>query len=162
MRAKALSRLIFIVAAISWLALLFTDLSVVFSTKISVQPDIPIWMPGILYNIYVLALFYYYKLKIDRDETLNFVDLLWRVFATGLIATVVSLLWRLLDYMLGATKLPSLPVYQEFGYLLNLTLFVGFFLASFTAWKRLILYQKSKWLMRLWSFFHYAFLATIV
>ena len=162
MRAKAISRLIFIVAAISWLVLLFADLSVVFSTKINVDPDIPVWMPGIIYNIYLLALFYYYKLKIDRDESLNFVDLLWRVFATGLIATVVSLLWRLLDYLLGATKLPSLPIYQEFGYLLNLTLFVGFFIASFTAWKRLILYQKSKWLMRLWTFFEYALIASLI
>jgi sigma-B regulation protein RsbU (phosphoserine phosphatase) len=162
MRAKALIRFLFLVAAISWVALVFTDLSVVFSIKNNINPDIPIWLPGIIFNIYLLTLYYYYKLKLDRDEQLNFVDLLWRVFATGLIATVVSLILRLFEYLLGATKLTSHVIYQDLNYLVNLTLIAGFLIASFTVWKRLILYQKSKWLLRLWAFFEYGLLISLL
>jgi sigma-B regulation protein RsbU (phosphoserine phosphatase) len=162
MRAKALSRLLFVVAIITWVALLFTDISVVFSTKRNLPAEIPTWLPGVILNLYLIALYYYYKLKIDRDDHLNFVDLLWRVFATGLVATVFSLLLRLIEYLLGATALTGNIVFIEIIYLINLGLMASFVLAAFTAWKRLILYQKSKWLLRLWAFFEYTLLISLL
>src|SRR6478609_9931714 len=162
MRAKALSRLLFAVGVITWVALLFTDISVVFSTKRNLPAEVPTWLPGVILNLYLIALYYYYKLKIDRDDQLNFLDLLWRVFATGLVATVISLVLRLIEYLLGATTLTSNIVYIEVTYLINLGLMISFLLAAFTAWKRLILYQKSKWLLRLWAFFEYALLISLL
>jgi serine phosphatase RsbU (regulator of sigma subunit) len=93
---------------------------------------------------------------------MNFVDLLWRVFATGLVATVISLVLRLVESLLGATKLTSHIVFIDFLYLVNLGLMVGFLIMAFTAWKRLILYQKSKWLLRFWTFFEYGLLISLV
>src|SRR5688572_18354860 len=162
MRTKAISRLLFAMGVITWVALLFTDISVVFSTKRNLPAEIPTWLPGVILNLYLLALYYYYKLKIDRDDQLNFVDLLWRVFATGLIATVLSLFLRLVESMLSGTALTSHVLYVEVVYLINLGLMTGFLLAAFTAWKRLILYQKSKWLLRLWAFFEYALLISLL
>lgn len=162
MRTKALTRLLFIVTGISWVALLFTDLSVVFSVKTNIQPDMPFWLPGLLFNIFLIGLYYYYKLKIDRDEILNFVDLLWRVFATGLIATVVSLVLRLIEFLPGTSKLAGHFLYLEITYLITMPLMAGFLLMCFTAWKRLILYQKSKWLLRLWQVFEYGLLASLI
>lgn len=165
MRAKALSRLLFVIGVITWIALLFTDLSVVFSAKNGLPQEIPTWLPGIILNLYLLTLYYYYKFKIDRDEQLNFVDLLWRVFAAGLIATVISLLLRLVENLFGAAtpdgNFFSLA-YKEVIYLINLALLSSFLLASFASWKRLILYQKSKWLLRGWSFFEYALLIALL
>src|SRR5687768_11993277 len=137
MRTKALSRLLFAVGVITWVALLFTDISVVFSTQRNLPPEIPTWLPGVILNLYIIALYYYYKLKIDRDDQLNFVDLLWRVFATGLIATVISLVLRLIEFMMEATALPSNILYIEATYIINLGLMISFLLAAFTAWKRL-------------------------
>jgi serine phosphatase RsbU (regulator of sigma subunit) len=163
MRAKALSRLLFVIGVITWIALLFTDLSVVFSAKNGLPQEIPTWLPGIILNLYLITLYYYYKFKIDRDEQLNFVDLLWRVFATGLIATVLSLLLRLVEgLLLKSTSLTNNVVYLEVIYLINLGLMSSFLLASFAAWKRLILYQKSKWLLRGWAFFEYALLIALL
>jgi sigma-B regulation protein RsbU (phosphoserine phosphatase) len=162
MRTKALARLLFALGIITWVALLFTDISVVFSVKNNLNPEIPVWMPGVILNLYLVTLYYYFKLKIDRDEHLNFVDLLWRVFATGLIATVLSLLLRLVEYLLGATTLTGHVIYMEVMYLINLGLITSFLLAAFSAWKRLILYQKSKWLLRLWNLFEYALLGSLV
>lgn len=162
MKTKALARLLFAVGIITWVALLFTDISVVFSVKNNLPPEIPTWLPGAILNLYLFTLYYYYKLKIDRDDQLNFVDLLWRVFATGLVATVLSLLLRLVEYMLGATALTGHIIYVEVIYLINLGLMTSFLLAAFTAWKRLILYQKSKWLLRLWAFFEYVLLISLL
>lgn len=147
---------------ITWLALVFTDLSIVFSSVNNIKPDVPIWLPSIILNLFILSLFYYYKLKIERDEVLSFVDLLWRVFATGLIATVTSLALRLVEFLLNDTKLTTHIVFKDLIYLINLGLMVSFLLMAFSAWKRLILYQKSKWLLRLWAFFEFGLLVTLL
>jgi phosphoserine phosphatase RsbU/P len=166
MRAKALSRLLFAVGVITWVALLFTDISVVFTSKRNLPAEIPTWLPGVILNLYILALYYYYKLKIDRDDQLNFVDLLWRVFATGLVATVISLILRLPDLLPIFSQRDGADMFttvkNEIFYLINLGLMISFLLAAFTAWKRLILYQKSKWLLRLWAIFEYALLISLL
>jgi phosphoserine phosphatase RsbU/P len=162
-RTKAIIRLLFTLGLVTWLALVFTDISIVFSsTSTNVKQELPLWIPGILLNLFILSVFFYYRLKVERDDILNFVDLLWRVFATGLVATVVSLSLRLFEYLMGNTKLTSLPVFRDFIYLVNLGLMIGFLLMAFTAWKRLILYQKSKWLLRLWTFFEFGLLLTLL
>ena len=161
-RTKAITRLLFTVGVITWLALVFTDLSILFSSVNSIKPDVPIWLPGVILNLFILSLFYYYKLKIEMDEVLNFVDLLWRVFATGLIATVTSLALRLVEFLLNDTKLTTHIVFKDLIYLINLGLMLGFLMMAFSAWKRLILYQKSKWLLRLWAFFEFGLLVTLI
>src|SRR6478735_9060905 len=137
MRSKAVTRLLLSVGVITWLALLFTDISVLFSSVNSVKPEIPLWLPGVILNLFILAVFYYYKFKVERDEVLNFVDLLWRVFATGLVATVISLALRLVENILGNTKLTGHTVFKDLLYMINLGLMIGFLLMAFTAWKRL-------------------------
>ncbi|HET6540477.1 MAG TPA: GAF domain-containing SpoIIE family protein phosphatase [Chryseolinea sp.] len=162
MRSKAISRILFSVGVITWLALLFTDISILLSSVNNIKPDVPIWLPGIILNLFIVSLFYYYKIKIERDEVLNFVDLLWRVFATGLIATVVSLGLRLVEYLLGDTTLTRHIVFRDLVYIINLGLMIGFLMMAFAAWKRLILYQKSKWLLRLWAFFEIGLLISLL
>jgi phosphoserine phosphatase RsbU/P len=149
------------VGVITWLALLFTDISILLSSVNNIKPDVPVWLPGIILNLFIVSLFYYYKIKIERDEVLNFVDLLWRVFATGLIATVISLGLRLIEYLLGDTTLTRHIVFKDLVYIINLGLMIGFLMMAFAAWKRLILYQKSKWLLRLWAFFEIGLLISL-
>jgi phosphoserine phosphatase RsbU/P len=162
MRTKAIYRLLFTVAIVLWLALVFTDLSITFSVANGLRPEIATWLPKVILNLYILALFYYYKFKIERDESLNFIDLLWRVFATGLVATVTSLVLRLIESLLGETKLTTHFLYLEFTYLINLGLMISVLACAFMAWKRLILYQKSKWLIRLMMLFEYGILISLL
>jgi sigma-B regulation protein RsbU (phosphoserine phosphatase) len=162
MRTKAIIRLLFTVGVITWLALVLTDISIVLSSTNKIKPDLPLWLPNIILNLFILALYYYYKFKIERDEVLNFVDLLWRVFATGLVATVISLGLKLIETLLGSTKLTTHVVFLDLIYLINLGLLIGLLIMAFMAWKRLILYQKSKWLLRLWNFFEWGLLVTLI
>ncbi|HEY9049313.1 MAG TPA: GAF domain-containing SpoIIE family protein phosphatase [Ohtaekwangia sp.] len=163
MRTKAITRLLFLVGVITWLALLFTDISIVFSSSnANIKQELPTWLPSVILNLYILSVFYYFKLKIERDDVLSFVDLLWRVFATGLVFTVISLALRLLEFLMGSTRLTTNVVFKDLLYLINLALMIGFLLMAFTAWKRLILYQKSKWLIRLWAFFEIGLLLSLL
>ncbi|MEX1238347.1 MAG: GAF domain-containing SpoIIE family protein phosphatase [Cyclobacteriaceae bacterium] len=162
MRTKAIIRLLFTVGVVFWLALVVVDISILFSTSNNLPSGIPSWLPYVILDLFVLSLFFYYRLKFDRDDVLNFVDLLWRVFATGLVATVVSLVLKLVEYLLGSTRLTTDVVFIDLVYLINLGLMVGFLTMAFTAWKRLILYQKSKWLLRLWNFFEVTLLLSLL
>jgi sigma-B regulation protein RsbU (phosphoserine phosphatase) len=162
MRTKAIIRLLFTVGVLTWLALVLTEIYSVFTATNNLPSGMPSWVPNVILNLFILALFYYYKLKFDRDDLLNFVDLLWRVFATGLVATVVSLFFKLVEYLLGSTRLTQDVVFVDLIYLINLGLMVGFLTMAFTAWKRLILYQKSKWLLRLWNFFEWTLLLSLL
>src|SRR5205085_11274646 len=64
--------------------------------------------------------------------------------------------------MLGSTSLTARPVYIDFIYLINLGLMIGILMMAFSAWKRLILYQKSKWLLRLWNFFEWGLIISLL
>jgi serine phosphatase RsbU (regulator of sigma subunit) len=154
-RTRTLSRLAFIGSLVCWLALVVSDIVVIFSDLKGLEPDVPAWLPRAMLDLFVVCLYFYYKFRIERDENLHFTDLLWKVFATGLITTVVSLALRLLVGSLGNTRLPENILFGDFIYQVNLALLISFMLAAFTAWKRLILYQKSKWLIRLWGLFEF-------
>jgi len=162
LQVKALIRLSLLGSVIAWLVLVFSNVTILFSDLRGLSPDVPLWLPRVMLDLFVLLIFWYYKFKIEKDENLNFADLLWRVFATGLITTVVSLGLRLILFLLGDTKLPSNVIFIDIIYLINLALFISFLLAAFTVWKRLILYQKSKWLIRLWRIFEVTLLVALL
>lgn len=161
-KSKAIIRLAFLVSLVTWVALVFIELAILLSSVNGLPPDVPAWVRGLALNLFILSLFYYYKFKIEKDEALTFVDLLWKVFATGLIATVASLVLRFFIFLLGDTGLTSSVFFIDIIYLANVGLLISFLLTAYTAWKRLILYQKSKWQLRIWQFFELALLAGIL
>ncbi len=162
LKSKAIIRLAFLGAIIAWLILAFSDITVLFSDMKGLPPGVPAWLPRVMLDLFIICLFYYYKYRVERDETLNFTDLLWKVFATGLIATVVSLAFRLVASLLGTTPLVSNILFTDFIYQINLALFISFLLAAYTSWKRLILYQKSKWLIRTWVVFEFCLFVVLI
>lgn len=161
-KTKALIRLTFLASLVAWIILVFADVTVLYSDMRTLPSDLPNWLPRFMLDIYIIALFYYYKFRVERDDNLNFTDLLWKVFATGLIATVVSLSVRLVLHLLGSTKLATNVLFMDFVYQINLALFINFLLSAYTAWKRLILYQKTKWLVRAWIVFETLLLGILI
>ena len=162
LKSKAIIRLTFLGSIIAWLILVFSDIMVLYSDMKGLPPGVPIWLPRVMLDLFIICLFYYYKYRVERDEGLNFTDLLWKVFATGLIATVVSLVFRLIASLLGTTPLVSNILFTDFIYQINLALFISFLLAAYTSWKRLILYQKSKWLIRTWIVFEFCLFIVLI
>lgn len=153
MGTKAIVRLTFLSATISWLVMVFADVTILFSDIHGITPDIPKILPKVMIDVFIISLFYYYKFKIERDENISSTELLWKVFATGLIATVISLGLKLLLFTMGDTKITSNVIFIYVIYQINLSLFIGFLISALTVWKRLIIYQKSKWVIRGWTIF---------
>jgi len=153
MSNKAIYRVVMAGSILFWLVMVFSDLAILFSDLRGVQPDVPEFLPHILLDLFTVSVFLYYRLRIERDESLSFSDLLWKVFASGLVATVVSLILRLIVTALGDSRLVSNILFNYLIYQINLSMLLGFLLAAYTGWKRLIIYQKSKWVVQLWTAF---------
>src|SRR5213082_1847334 len=78
LKNKALVRLTFLGSVIAWLTLLFSDITVLFSNLQGLQPDVPVWLPRVILAAYIVCFYYYYKFRIELDDSLNFTDLLWK------------------------------------------------------------------------------------
>ncbi|MCH8319179.1 MAG: serine/threonine protein phosphatase, partial [Bacteroidetes bacterium] len=157
---KALSRISLTLAILSWLALVFADLTLLFTRSNQIPSAFAEELPYILRSLYFVSLFFFYKYRIKRAEIINFVDLLWRVFVTGLLTTIFSLSLKSFDLLIG--KLSQNMYVVNLFYLINLGLAGAFILSTFLVWKRLILYQKSKLLMRGWQVFEYGLFASLI
>jgi serine phosphatase RsbU (regulator of sigma subunit) len=162
MKNKTLIRLLFFLTSTAWLGLLLSELTVVFSLHTGIEPDVPRWLPGVLLSLFLLGVYLYYKFRLERSETLSFVDLLWRVFATGLIAIAITLVLQLIEFLPGTERLTTHFLYLETTYLIVMPLWGALVVICFIAWKRLILYQKTKWTYRLWVTFEYALAALLL
>lgn len=162
LKPKVVIRLSTLFAVISWLAMVVSDLSVVFSAKSEIEPNISAIWPPVMLSIFILSVFIFFKYRIEKAESINFVDLLWKVFVTGLITTILSLAFRVLLSMIGNTKLAQNILFLDFIYLANLGLVCAFLISTFVVWKRLILYQKSKFLLTAWRIFEYALILSLL
>lgn len=140
----------------------FTDLTILFSKVNDLDPGIEEFIPNIFYFTYTLSLFTFYKFRVEKAESLNFLDLLWRIFVTGLITTVASLAIKSLDMLMGDSKFMENVLVIDLQFLLHLGLLIAFLTSTLVVWKRLILYQKSKFLLRTWTVFEYGLFASLL
>ena len=86
---------------------------------------------------------------------MNFPDMLWRVFVTGLLATIVSLGIKFFYYVFQDNAVSKNPLIINLLYHINAGLIIAFLTSTFIVWKRLILYQKTKALLLGWTYFEY-------
>ncbi|WP_425390069.1 GAF domain-containing SpoIIE family protein phosphatase [Ekhidna sp.] len=124
--------------------------------------DFSNFFPQLCFTGFVLSTFAYYRYMITKADTLNFTDLLWKVFITGLITTLISLAIRLFFTIFAQSTLVESPLTVNFFYSILVGLVVIFMVSTLVVWKRLILYQKSKNLLQLWSFFEIALVGSLL
>jgi len=140
----------------------FTHITILFGQVNDLDAGIDKNVPNIFFLIYALAIFIFYRYRIPTAQSGNFIDLLWKIFVTGLLTTVVSLLLKSLDFIMGETLLIKNPIMIDFLFLVHLGLLVAFLISTFIVWKRLILYQKSKVQLQVWNLFEYLLLASLI
>ncbi|MDN5204026.1 SpoIIE family protein phosphatase [Fulvivirgaceae bacterium BMA10] len=159
---KHVIRFSVIFGVLSWVLLLVVDLLILFGAINNISVGFQKEISAILLNLFFLSLYTFYTIKVVKAESINFIDLLWRVFVTGLLATIVSFAIRVFYMLLGDTSLAENVFIVNFFYHVNLGLIASFLLSTFIVWKRLILYQKTKALISRWKYFEYAILASII
>ncbi len=159
---KNVIRVTLFLGIISWVLLVVTDLSLLFADINNMRSGIPAETRLVLLSLFFVSLFFYYRFITGRAERINFIDLLWRVFATGLLATIVSLTIFLFYNLLGDSRLSDNVFLRNFFYHINIGLITAFLTSTIMVWKQLILYQKSKRLIMLWQAFEYTLLFSVL
>ena len=157
---KSILRISLILGIVSWILYAVADTIVLFANSSNVSWLIHPVIPKILLDIFILSIFTFYRFSVGRAESVNFIDLLWRVFVTDLLSTVVSILLRSILLALGDKHAENFVLLNFFHHI-NLGLIIAFLISTFVVWKRLILYQKTKFLITFWKIFQYALISSV-
>jgi serine phosphatase RsbU (regulator of sigma subunit) len=145
-----------------WMGLGVLDLNFLFWRANNFPPGIPTYLGEAVLILFIGTLLIHFKYSTGKAESINFIDLLWKAFVTGLIATVISLLVKFFLMFIEGTRLSQNFIFINFFYHLNLGLSLVFVMTTWIIWKRLILYQKTKWLLRIWNIFEWLLYATLI
>lgn len=142
-----------LVAVVAWLALLFVDITRIFETVNRLEPNMAPEVSYVLEILFFITVYLFYNYSINRNEDMDFLNLIWRGASTGLLAAAVALLINLFYQMLGEGRLASDPLLKNFFYHVNFALITLFLISCTLLWKHLILYQKTKRVVQQWQAF---------
>ena len=162
MKKIYIHRLSWALALAAWLFMLISGLILIsgYPYPYQVISDVPDFFPKLFLILYIILLYAIFHFSIGRSETFNILELLWRVFVTGLIATLFSLISRFILFSSGALIEDNISQLLIIYYI-NAGLILIFLLAVFHVWKKLILYQKTKKLVITWRIFIYSLLISL-
>ena len=149
-------------AIFCWVALTVVDLIIGFELKNNVDTGLPKFLSALFLTGYIVSLFFHYRRRLADADNINFIDLLWRVFVTGLIATIVSVFIQFFLSFFSGSKLVEHGLSISFLYHINIGLILPFVISTFLVWKKLVLYQKTKSLLNTWQIFEYVFLGSLL
>ncbi|MCG8306413.1 MAG: SpoIIE family protein phosphatase [Cytophagales bacterium] len=157
---KNILRLFIILGVFSWLLMLGSGHLYRFGQIHHTSTEVDLFFTKAFLIAFIVVIYFFYRRNIGSQEGFNIIDLLWKVFVTGLIATVVSLSSNFLMSLLKDQEHGRNPYFLDTLYYINVGLITTFLIATFTVCKRLILYQKSKRLIRTWNVFEYGLLGS--
>ncbi len=149
-------RLSLVLAVLLWLIGTLIDILQLLADRSDVNLGINPILTKLIESVFLILVMIYFRYRISTTESGNFIDLLWRVFATGLVTTIISLVIVLFYSTIEGTPLSGNPFVATFFKDLNAALISVFLISTFTVWKRLILYQRTKKLIYYWNIFEAA------
>lgn len=121
------------------------------------------YLKGLLLNLFILSVFFYYNSKLEKLKDINFIELLTSLFITGLVTNTIALIvYAAME--LGGSYLET--HHQErwlnLLYHVNIGLLIIFLTKAFFYWKKLIMHQKTQRLQRLWTVYEYLLLISLL
>ncbi|WP_258100438.1 GAF domain-containing SpoIIE family protein phosphatase [Marinoscillum pacificum] len=155
-------RLSLLAGILSWLLFTFFDLYLLFVEKYDLNVNLSEVLPQIFLTTLIVSTLFFYRYTITKADSVNFLDLLWRVFITGLVTTIGSLFIRAFFFVFKNSTITENALTINFLYNILIGLVVIFLVSTFVVWKRLILYQKTKSLIQVWTIFEYSLFASLL
>lgn len=153
-----------IMALTAWVLMLISGLILIpgYPFTYPMISNVPDFFPKVFLMAYVLFLYVFFHYSIGKSESFNILELLWKVFVTGLVVTLFSLISRFILFS-GTGILVEDDLHQLLIiYYINTGLILIFLLAVFHVWKKFILYQKSKNLVITWRIFVYSLMVSLL
>ena len=146
---------------VSYLMMTVTGLIITFSRANNISTGIPAFSPSLSFILFFISLYVFFQGHLGRLKTASLQDLLWKVFVTGLIATILSFVLQFFGILIENHRTGENPLFINLIYFLNLGLILSFLISTFVVWERFIFYQKSKRLIFSWRTFLYILLISL-
>lgn len=150
-----------LVAILTWLALLFVDITRIFGIINQLESGVIPEVSFILEIIFFITVYLFYNYSISKNEDDDFLDLIWRGASTGLVASAVSILIGFFYSLLGDSKLASDILLKNFFYHVTFALITLFLISCSLLWRHLILYQRTKNVVKQWQLFEVLLLVSM-
>ncbi|GAB4329532.1 MAG: hypothetical protein OHK0038_03590 [Flammeovirgaceae bacterium] len=142
-----------ILAIVSWFLMLFGELWEQYHfLDISILTSLPLFFKGLLINLFIIGIYVYLE-KTFPVEELDFNSLLWQVFITSLLATILSGLDNLLLLLIGHSKEKWHILVETIFFQVEFGLFILILSSAFCVWKRMVLFEKNHNIETLWTAF---------
>ncbi len=148
---------------LSWLLLLIIRMIVLFGFHSDSAFDTYFYLKGLILNLYLLSVFFYFNNKIEKNVEMTFIDILINLFFRGLITVTLSLIIQLI-----LTFIQAPPISETRASIINILYHIDIILVTiyltqlFFYWKRLVLYQQTKILQNTWNTFEYLLLISLL
>ncbi|HSJ69951.1 MAG TPA: hypothetical protein VK921_19885, partial [Anditalea sp.] len=94
-----------LVAILTWLSLLFVNLTRLFGTLNQMDTGVSGEVTWILQIIFFIMVYLFYNHNINRHEDPGFLNNIWKGTSTGLFAVGVAILTDFFYYLLGYSRL---------------------------------------------------------
>lgn len=156
-----IGRLTLLLSLLVWLALLFVDLVRIFGMINSLESGISSEITWILEILFFICVYFFYTNSLEKNKQKNFLEMVWRGASTGIFASGIALVIELFYFSLGESKLGADPFLKNFFYHINFALTTIFLISTALLWKTLILYQKTKQVVKQWQAFEFALLVAM-
>ncbi len=153
-----IGKLSLLLSILVWLSLLFVDLVRLFGIINDLDSGISEEITWILEIIFFFTLYGIYTYSINANSQNDFLNLIWRAATTGIFAAGVALFVDIFYFLVGDSRLGSELFLRNFFYHVIFALISIFLISSALLWKHLILYQKSKQVVKQWQVFEFAML----
>ena len=145
-----------LLALLVWLALVIVDLIRIFAQLNNLDSGISEEFTWGLELLFFVSLYLLYRYIFKKNQQADFLTLIWRGASTGLFAAGAGILTELIYFALGDSKIGSEPLLKNIFYHLNFAWTSAFLISTALLWRHLILYQKSKQVVKQWQVFELA------
>lgn len=156
-----IGKLSLLLAILVWLALLFVNLVRLVGTLNQMDSGIAIEFTWILQTLFFITVYGFYNYSITKSTQSDFLNLIWRGATTGIFAVAIYILIELFYQSLGESKLASDPFLETFFYHVRFGLLTIFLVSTSLLWQHLILYQKTKRVVKQWQAYEIALLISM-
>lgn len=148
-----IGKITLLVAVLSWLTLLFVDLTRLFGTINQLDTGISEEITWVLQIVFFIMIYLYYDHSLKRNEEAGFLSTIWKGVSIGIFAVGVSLLIQFFYYLIGDSRLSTDPLMRNFFYHIDYGFISVFLISMALIWRHLILYQKDKNVVQQWQAF---------
>ncbi len=148
---------------VSWLLLLAIKLIAFFGFSEHVS-HVNFYLKGLLLNLFLLLVYFYFSSAEERYKQYSFVELLSRLFLMGLVCNSFSILIQITLYFLEEQPATSdtLKLIINVVYHLDVALVAIFISQAFFYWKQMVLHERNEQLVRTWNTFEFLLLISLL